>query len=83
MKNNSRAIGPNQFSYSANSQYLIPQQLGPQEQFQISQFSGMNPYQQYSMQFPVYNNPNLAMSQVGTYYGNHSHSYQMEENLVR
>jgi hypothetical protein len=43
----------------------------------------MNPYQQYSMQFPVYNNPNLAMSQVGPYYGNPNHSYQVEETLMR
>jgi hypothetical protein len=43
----------------------------------------MNPYQQYSMQFPVYNNPNLAMSQVGPYYGNPNNSYQVEETLMR
>jgi hypothetical protein len=83
MKNNSRDVGLNQFSYSANSQYAIPQQMGSQEQFQISQFSGMNPYQQYSMQFPVYPNSNMAMSQVGTYFGNQGHTYQIEETLNR
>jgi hypothetical protein len=43
----------------------------------------MNPYQQYSMQFPVYPNSNMAMSQVGTYFGNQGHTYQIEETLNR
>jgi hypothetical protein len=56
-----------QFAFSAGSQYAIPP-IQPQEQFQISQFSGLNPYQ-LSLQFPTYPNPNMTMSQVGSFYG--------------
>ena len=54
----------NQFTYSANSQYNL--QTMPQDNFQISQFNGMNPFHM-SMQLPSYPVGNLAMSPVASY----------------
>jgi hypothetical protein len=52
----------NQFLFTPGSQYAIP---SAQEQFQITQFGGLNSYQ-YPMQFPTYTAQNMAMSQVGS-----------------
>lgn len=72
-----RPPSASQIAYSANSQFAIPTQ--PQEQFQVSQFSGLNPYQM-SVQFPPFPSQGMAVSQVGSYYGN---GFPLEDALKR
>lgn len=62
-----RPPSASQLAYSAGSQFTIP--TGQQEQFQVSQFGAINPYQ-ISMQFPPFPSQTMAASQVGSYYGN-------------
>jgi hypothetical protein len=73
-----RPPSASQIAYSAGSQFTLPP-AQPQEQFQVSHFGPINPYQ-VSMQFPQYPSQALAGSQVGSYYGN---GYQLDETLKR
>jgi hypothetical protein len=50
-----------------------------QEQFQVSQFSGLSPYQM-SMQFPSY--PSIGVNQGESFYGGNS-NIQFEETIRR